>query len=94
MPAISAGARRQLIGVRTMPVLAAAKRTSQKVATLRAAYHAAMNDPGFIADAANIRIDISEVSSDRLYQQISRAYAMPADVVSSARDAMNLTGSR
>jgi tripartite-type tricarboxylate transporter receptor subunit TctC len=65
-----------------------------RVETLRAAYHAAMNDPGFIADAANIRIDISEVSSDRLYQQISRAYAMPADVVDSAREAMNLTGSR
>ena len=65
-----------------------------RVATLRAAYHAAMTDPGFVADAATIRIDIAEVSADRLYDQISRAYAMPADVVASAREAMNLTGSR
>ena len=66
----------------------------ERVATLRAAYHAAMNDPGFVADAARIRIEIAEVDSDRLYQQISRAYAMPPDVVASAREAMNLTGSR
>ena len=65
-----------------------------RIATLRAAYHDAMNDPGFIADAARIRIEIAEVDSDHLYQQISRAYAMPRDVVSSAREAMNLTGSR
>jgi tripartite-type tricarboxylate transporter receptor subunit TctC len=66
----------------------------ERIATLRAAYHDAMNDPGFIADAARIKIEISEVDSDHLYQQISRAYAMPRDVVSSAREAMNLTGSR
>ncbi|MEE8438310.1 MAG: tripartite tricarboxylate transporter substrate-binding protein [Micropepsaceae bacterium] len=65
-----------------------------RVATLRAAYHAAMNDPGFISDAARIRIEISEVDSDHVYEQISRAYAMPPDVVASAREAMNLTGSR
>ena len=65
-----------------------------RVTTLRAAYHAAMNDPGFIADAARIRIEIAEVDSDHLYEQISRAYAMPPDVVASAREAMNLTGSR
>jgi tripartite-type tricarboxylate transporter receptor subunit TctC len=65
-----------------------------RIATLRAAYHAAMNDPGFIADAARINIEIAEVDSDQLYEQISRAYAMPPDVVSSAREAMNLSGSR
>jgi tripartite-type tricarboxylate transporter receptor subunit TctC len=66
----------------------------ERVATLRAAYHAAMNDPGFIADAARIRIDIAEVTSDQLYQLISRAYAMPSDVVAPLREAMNLSGSR
>nr|TFG55658.1 MAG: hypothetical protein E4H34_00030 [Hyphomicrobiales bacterium] len=66
----------------------------ERVATLRAAYHAAINDPGFVADAARIRIEISEVSSDQLYAQISRAYAMPPDVVEAAREAMNLTGSK
>ncbi len=65
-----------------------------RIATLRAAYHAAMNDPGFIADAARIRIGIAEVDSDHLYKQISRAYAMPPDVVASLREALNLTGSR
>ena len=66
----------------------------ERVATLRAAYHAAMNDPEFIANAARIRIEIAEVSSGQLYQQISRAYNMPPDVVASYREAVNLTGSR
>lgn len=65
----------------------------ERVAALRAAYHDAMNDPGFIADAARIRIGIAEVDSDYLYQQISRAYAMPPEVVDSVREAVNITGS-
>lgn len=64
----------------------------ERVATLRAAYHAAITDPGFIADAASIRIEIAEVGSDELYQIISRAYAMPPDVVAPLREAMNLSG--
>ena len=66
----------------------------ERVAILRAAYHAAMNDPGFIADSARVRIEIAEVDSDYLYQQISRAYAMPPDIVATLREAVNLTGSR
>ncbi len=66
----------------------------ERIAILRAAYHAAMTDPEFIADAARIRIDIAEVGSEFLYQQISRAYAMPPEVVDTLREAFNLSGSR
>jgi tripartite-type tricarboxylate transporter receptor subunit TctC len=75
------------------PIIAPPEIPQDRLAALRTAYHEAMNDPGFIADANRIHIDIAEVGSDQIYTMISRAYAMPADVVEEARAAMNLTGS-
>ena len=65
---------------------------ADRVAALRAAFHAAMNDPGFIADAATIQIEINETSSERVTEVIAAAYAMPPEVVAAANSAMNLTG--
>lgn len=59
-----------------------------RVAALKAAFHAAMNDPGFLSDAKKQRIEVKEVSGDRVAQIISNAFAMPPDVVKAANEAM------
>lgn len=76
------------------PIIAPPGIPEERLAALRTAYHAAINDPGFLADAERIHIDIVEVNHMRLEQLVERAYTMPPDVVESARTAMNLTGSQ
>jgi len=66
---------------------------AERVAALRAAFHAAITDPGFIADAAHQRLEIEENSGERVTDVIARAYAMPPEVIKAAKDAMNLSGS-
>ena len=65
---------------------------AERVAALRAAFHAAMNDPGFIADAKKQHLDIQEVDGDSVAKIVERAYAQPADVVTAVHEAMGLTG--
>jgi tripartite-type tricarboxylate transporter receptor subunit TctC len=74
------------------PILAPPGVPADRVAALRAAFHAAMNDPAFIADARRVNIEIKEVNHTRVEKVIADAYAMPADVVRAANSAMNLTG--
>jgi hypothetical protein len=51
-----------------------------------------MNDPGFIAEAARLDIELGEISGERLQKLVDDAYAMGADVIKAANDAMNLSG--
>ena len=74
------------------PLLAPPGVPADRVAVLRAAFHAAMNDPEFIAAAASVQIEIKETSSERVREVIAAAYAMPPEVVQAANSAMNLTG--
>jgi tripartite-type tricarboxylate transporter receptor subunit TctC len=74
------------------PLLAPPGVPADRVALLRTAFHAAINDPGFIGDAARVQIEIKEISSDRVEEVLQRAYSMPADVVAAANNAMKLTG--
>ena len=67
-------------------------RPADRVAALRAAFHAAITDPAFIADAERIKIEINEVDSNAVVEIIEAAYAMPPEVVQAANDAMNLSG--
>jgi tripartite-type tricarboxylate transporter receptor subunit TctC len=76
------------------PILAPPGTAPDKVAALRKAFHEAMNDPGLIADAKKVSIDLGEVDGDKLAKIIDRAYAMPPDVIKAANDAMNLTGAK
>ena len=64
----------------------------ERVAILRRAFQAAVNDPGFIAEANKQRLNIDAVSGEGVQQLLARSYAMPADVVAAAREALNLTG--
>lgn len=74
------------------PFLAPPGVPAGRVAALRAAFHEAMNDPGFIADAATLQIEINETSAERVIEILEAAYAMPPEVVAAANRAMNLTG--
>jgi tripartite-type tricarboxylate transporter receptor subunit TctC len=58
-----------------------------RLAVLRKAFHAAINDAAFIAEAAKRRVEISEVSGERLESIIAEAYATPPDIVAAVRQA-------
>jgi tripartite-type tricarboxylate transporter receptor subunit TctC len=75
------------------PILAPPGVPPERVAALRAAFHAAMNDPGFIAEAKKEHLEIQEISGDRVSQIIGDAFALPAEVVKAATEAINVTGS-
>jgi len=64
----------------------------ERVAILRRAFQAAVNDPAFIAEAERQKLDIDAVAGEGVARLLSNAYAMPADVVNAAREAINLTG--
>ncbi len=65
----------------------------ERVAMLRRAFQAAVNDPAFIAEANKQRLNIDAVSGEGVQQLLAKSYAMPADVVAAAREALNLSGS-
>jgi tripartite-type tricarboxylate transporter receptor subunit TctC len=74
------------------PILTPPGVPADRVALLRTAFHAAMADPQFIADAKKQRLEIKEVSGDKVAQILTAAFAMPPDIVKSANEAMNLAG--
>jgi tripartite-type tricarboxylate transporter receptor subunit TctC len=75
------------------PILAPPGVPAERLAALRAAFHAAMNDPGFIAEAKRQRLDIDEVAGEKVAAIIATTFALPPETVKAANDAMHLTGS-
>jgi tripartite-type tricarboxylate transporter receptor subunit TctC len=76
------------------PILAPAGVPAERVALLRAAFHGAINDPRFIAEAKKQRLEVEEVSGEQVAEIVSAAYAVPADVVQAAVAALQVTGAR
>jgi tripartite-type tricarboxylate transporter receptor subunit TctC len=74
------------------PVLAPPGVPAERVAALRAAFHAAMNDPGFIAEARKDHLEIQDVGGERVAQIVAAAFALPPDIVAAAAEAMKMTG--
>ncbi len=74
------------------PILAPPGVPPARIAVLRTAFHAAMNDPGFIAEAKKQHIEIQEVDGDRVAKIIADAYALPPDIVKAATEAMSVAG--
>src|SRR5580704_946957 len=70
------------------PILAPPGVPPERVAALRDAFHAAMNDPAFIAQAEKDHLEIREVSGRRIAEILRDAFAMPADIAKAATDAM------
>jgi tripartite-type tricarboxylate transporter receptor subunit TctC len=64
----------------------------ERVAALRAAFHAAINDPGFIAEAKKQGLEVNEVSGEKVAALVKGAFAMPADIIKAANQAMDMTG--
>jgi tripartite-type tricarboxylate transporter receptor subunit TctC len=74
------------------PILTPPGVPADRVALLRTAFHAAMTDPQFLADAKKQRIEIKEVSGERVAQILTAAFAVPPDIVKAANEAMNMAG--
>ncbi len=74
------------------PILAPPGTPPATVAALRQAFHEAMTDPAFIADAKKASIDLEEIDGEKIAKILARAYAMPPDVIKAAKEAMSLTG--
>lgn len=74
------------------PVLAPPGLPPERVALLRQAFAATMNDPALKAEAAKLRIEVDHVSGETLLTTIQRAFAMPPDVVAAAKEATGNIG--
>jgi tripartite-type tricarboxylate transporter receptor subunit TctC len=74
------------------PYLAPPGVPADRFQALRTAFHAAASDPGFLADAKEQRIEVDEVSGEKVEQVILHAYSMPPDVVKAANEAMGGVG--
>jgi len=61
---------------------------ADRVDALRAAFHDAMNDPGFVAEAKRQHLEIQEVDGGEVLKIIEHSYAQPPDVVKTIHDAM------
>ncbi len=70
------------------PLLLPPGAPAARLAQLRKAFDAAMNDPAFIEDAARQRIEMAHVGGERLEAIIAEAYKAPPEVVTAAREAM------
>jgi tripartite-type tricarboxylate transporter receptor subunit TctC len=65
---------------------------AERVAALRAAFHATMTDPGFIAEATRQHLELKELDGDAVARMIDDAYALPPEVIRAASDAVRVTG--
>jgi tripartite-type tricarboxylate transporter receptor subunit TctC len=68
------------------PILTPPGVPAERVATLREAFHAAMNDPGFIAEAKKQHLQIQEIAGASIEIILAHAYALPSDVVKAVND--------
>ena len=70
------------------PILAPPGVPAERVAALRSAFHAAMNDPAFIAQAEKENLEIGEVSGPDVAKILSDAFALPPDIAQAATAAI------
>jgi tripartite-type tricarboxylate transporter receptor subunit TctC len=60
----------------------------ERVKELRDGFATSLKDPELIAEAKKQNLDINYISGEKVSQIIAQAYAMPADVIASARELM------
>src|SRR5215470_2956435 len=63
---------------------------AERVAALRAAFHASMTDPGFIAEAARQHLELKELDGNAVAGMIDAAYALSPEVIRAAADAVRM----
>ena len=59
-----------------------------RVKMLRDAFNATMSDPAFRAEAAKMNLHLDPVRGEDLAHELAGAYALPADVVETAKQTM------
>lgn len=74
------------------PILAPPGVPPARVAALREAFHAAMHDPGFIAQAEKQQLEIGEVTGSEVEQIVTDAFAMPPEIAKAAAAVMRAGG--
>jgi len=74
------------------PILMPPGVPADRVAALKIAFHAAMADPAFLADAKKQRLEVKEVDGEKVAKILATSFAMPPEVVKAANDAMGGTG--
>jgi len=76
------------------PILAPSGVPPARVAELRTAFHAAVNDPAFVAEAKRQHLEVEEVTGEHVAEIVAGAYALPADIVKAAGETMSMAGTR
>ena len=71
------------------PVFTTPDAPRERVEALRAAFHAAINDPEFLGEAKRQRLEIEENTGERVEKIIRDAYALPAEIVKVAKEAIS-----
>src|SRR5258706_683185 len=74
------------------PILTPPGVPADRVSVLRTAFPPAMLHPQFLAHSKEQRIEVKEVSGDKVAQLLANAFAMPPEVVKAANESMNLAG--
>ena len=76
------------------PIVAPPGVPSERVTALRTAFHKAVNDPAFLAEAKNRSLAVEELSGPQVLDILERAYALPADIIKDAQEATNPANAR
>jgi hypothetical protein len=61
---------------------------ADRVAALRQAFTATLNDPALKAEAQHMELDVDSMSGDELQALITKLYALPPNIVTRARQAL------
>lgn len=72
------------------PILAPPGVPAERIAALRAAFSKTMKDPGFLKDAARLKLELDEVPGPEVAKIVAEAYDTPAEIVQTAKDAMKI----
>jgi tripartite-type tricarboxylate transporter receptor subunit TctC len=70
------------------PFLAPPGVPADRLAALRRAFMATMQDPAFLAEAEKIKLEIRPVSGDAVQKLVAEVYASPPEVVKKAAAAL------
>jgi tripartite-type tricarboxylate transporter receptor subunit TctC len=74
------------------PILLPPGAPTERIEAVRRAFHEAMNDPAFVAEAAKQHLEIEEVTGEEVAKILDAAFVMPPEVIKAAKEAMALSG--
>ena len=63
-----------------------------RVEALRRAFDATMRDPAFIADAAQLQLELSPITGEAVQSLVAKLAGTPADVAARVRAALDASG--